>query len=229
MDSRKICIGWYCPFVYPAITNAPHIDLKQISFGQEQNISFASTKLCRKLSAVKKEITNGALDGIIMVNCCNLAWHMYDLFVKEYEQLPVFLLEIPRKNDESCKKIILRQYVLLEEWLLNLNNTSRFMGNKSISENNYNMLLNNNESLSRIAEQKSDWCCLPYDFNEALPADRMLSNLLKENICPRLISEDYRKCPEGTGNSLLACIGMEPDKFCLIKSYLSAKQVKGEL
>lgn len=178
MKNSVIKLGWYCPYSYIFLTCTENIEPVHIEWENIQNGALGTIKLCKKNTSILKQLEAGNLDGLVMVNCCNLAQRLYEFIYEQYPDLFIHQMSIPIKIDHRFEKTLIKEGKNL--WIA-------LEAKKSIeldkSRKNRSLCLEKSD-----VDYKPRWCSLPSELmgGVILEFEDMIKVLNEKILCPRI-------------------------------------------
>lgn len=211
MQTSRLKIGLYCPFIFPVVKDRKDMDFIEISWNQCSSLRIGNTELCRKMTAVYKQLKSGVLDVLVMVNCCNLSDRLKDIFEGEFEGR-ILMAVFPRRVNEKMPDVIAKELERISNRISSITPVVR-KENSMCFVDNVSGIEENQET-----QDASNWCRLPESFRiekSMVDNHEMVQRLIENIACPRLIYEDDN---EGVIQRRMKDFVVE-DPCCILQCY----------
>jgi len=230
MNKRGCCkIGWYCPYTFPPIAKIKNIETVQIGWDQGINSFFGNVKLCSKMTSLLGILERKELNGLVMPECCNVSYSIGEFIKREYRDLSLYSINLPRKVDDYFLKALWEQWNTLYDRLGGSEQaenggtgTNPFKWNTKVEEA---IPKSGDFSFTRL---KRDCCSLSKDIEiNGKDFKKIVYELLETVNCPRMLFDNKG---EIRGLYNFYSIPM-PDKQCILQRYqscLSETDIKKE-
>jgi len=200
-------VGWFCTYTPEEVIYAagftPYRLLPHRNSGAGSIEDALPANLCPYPRRILSNLREGAyseLSGIVIANSCNAMTHLYNV-MKDDSELFVYLLDIPRKQDEKAVKYFARELELLSEFLGEKGNplTEKTLG--QVTE----IYRQRGDNIQKIIAQKDGLnsgrhfpaglygLSMEASFSSPVAFNQQLEELLSERRC----HEELNK-PEGT-------------------------------
>ncbi|SCY70499.1 hypothetical protein [Alkaliphilus peptidifermentans] len=209
---NNLRIGWYCPYTLPPIAQIKNITEVEILWNEGKNSFFGNVKLCRKMTALLETVESKEINGLIMPECCNVAYSIKEYLKREYTDLSLYSIYIPRKVDESFNETLWNQWNILYD---------KLDGNQQVENSKLNtnpFTCNIKEIATRIDDlpminPKNNWCSMPKDYQINDKSLKQIAGDILETVnCPRLIFKNNKRHSKFNDVPV-------PDQQCIIQRY----------
>ncbi len=130
-NDRKQKVGWFCTYTPEEVIHAAgFIPYRLLPFHQEGAAPVEDAlpgNICPYPRKVLSNLRSGFYEnmaGIVVANSCNAMIHLYNI-LKEESDLFVYLLDVPRRQDELAVNYYVRELELLANFLGNQGEPAR--------------------------------------------------------------------------------------------------------
>lgn len=138
-------IGYTCRYVPVEIFESMGTDIKRvdpnvISYDRAEAVMHGNQ--CSYIKGVFEDVMSSDYEGIILTNCCDSTKRLYDTLVKQFPEKFIYILDLPRKNNEAAMK-------LYENSIIDMIHKYEEFSGKSFDENKLKEIL-----LSKVSKKQ---------------------------------------------------------------------------
>jgi hypothetical protein len=175
--NNNCLIGFYCPFLLPAILSSK-IDSVFISSDCPAS-TLNGTKICGKMTAVLHSAQEYNVGALIMADCCNTSYGVYEYIKRSTLFHKVCYVSVPKiYNNEFDARLN-----------LSLKKLSEWIGDELAPQRSPAII----SGIVQASSSAPEWCTVTKELTRKISAAdcRDIPKILIKNVCcPRLLSRE---------------------------------------